>query len=76
MQLQVKAGIKYRTSAVPELLIMADLLLAAGLARVRGLEPEHARTFDELVPSYRAKKREGPHYDAGDPGALRGSSQP
>ena len=66
--LQVKSSVKYRTSSCPELVIMNDLLLDAALAQVRATQPEHATSFDSVVPRYRARPLVGPDYDEGDAG--------
>lgn len=68
---QVKSGVKFRTSADPELLIMSDVLLDCALAQVHSKEAAHARTFDDLVPEYRARPLEGPKVDQGDAGAWQ-----
>ncbi len=64
--LQVKSGVKYRTTSCPELVIMNHVLLGAALARVRSMEPKHALSFDDLDPKYRARPLIGPNYDEGD----------
>lgn len=69
---QLKSNVKYRTTMWPEKLFVLSMLTDDALSRLRakrlieGSNP--LRTFDELVPAYRAKPLAGPLVDeGGDP---------
>lgn len=67
-----KSNVKYRTTEFPEKLFAHDFLAEEALIRMRFEDDwtsvrDCVRTFDELVPAYRADTRGGPAYDEGDP---------
>ena len=62
---QVKGNVKYGTTACPEKLVVPDIMVDAALAAMRRDDAINAcvhmavKTFDELVPEYRANIRQG-----------------
>ncbi|DBB03150.1 TPA: hypothetical protein ACH3X1_013321 [Trebouxia sp. C0004] len=68
----VKSNVKYRTTSCPEKLYVHDLLVDEALSTLRHDDATSAcvrtavKSFDELVPKYRANIRAGPMYDTGD----------
>ncbi|DBB05418.1 TPA: hypothetical protein ACH3X1_012384 [Trebouxia sp. C0004] len=70
----VKSNVKYRTTSCPEKLYVHDLMRDEALLEMQHDDCIHAcvrtavKTFDELVPEYRANIRAGPLYDLGDIG--------
>ena len=68
----VKSNVKYRTTSCPEKLYAHDLMRDEAIVAMRHDSILHAsvrtavRSFDELVPQYRANIRAGPLYDTGD----------
>ncbi|DBA84634.1 TPA: hypothetical protein ACH3X1_005997 [Trebouxia sp. C0004] len=70
----VKSNVKYRTTSCPEKLYVHDLMRDEALLEMQHDDCIHAcvrtavKTFDELVPEYRANIRAGPLYDLGDTG--------
>jgi len=68
----VKSNVKYRTTSCPEKLYVHDLMVDEALTAMQHDDSLNAsvrtavKTFDELVPKYRANIRSGPSYDTGD----------
>ena len=68
----VKSNVKYRTTSCPEKLYVHDLMVDEALAAMRHDDATSTcvrtavKSFDELVPKYRANIRSGALYDMGD----------
>ncbi|DBA87963.1 TPA: hypothetical protein ACH3X1_004948 [Trebouxia sp. C0004] len=68
----VKSNVKYRTTSCPEKLYVHDLLVDEALSTLQHDDATSAcvrtavKSFDELVPKYRANIRTGPLYDTRD----------
>jgi hypothetical protein len=74
----LKSTTKYRSTAVPALVVVNSLLATSALTKLRLRFPDHTLTFDELIPAYRAGGMRGHNLDDGaaDSGAqLLGSGR-
>jgi hypothetical protein len=66
----MKSATKYRSTTTPELVILKTLVVDAALAKLSMQYPQFTKTFDELIPQYRAAGMRGRNVDTVEGGAA------